>query len=62
MTRGLGTALGVALVTLALHLAPTASPAAAAHHAALLLLAAACVCLASSRLSPRTDEASGHPR
>ncbi|MEU9247406.1 MFS transporter [Streptomyces sp. NPDC048385] len=53
MTRSLGTALGVALVTLALHLAPAGSVAPAAHSAARVLLIAAGVMLLAAWLSPR---------
>ncbi|NJP46028.1 MFS transporter [Actinacidiphila epipremni] len=53
MTRGLGTALGVALVTLALHLAPPGGVAPATHRAVAVLLAAAAVMLLAAWLSPR---------
>ncbi|WP_329531988.1 MFS transporter [Streptomyces sp. NBC_01450] len=53
MTRGLGTALGVALVTLALHLAPAGSVAPAARRGVTVLLAAAGVMLPAAWLSPR---------
>lgn len=53
MTRSLGTALGVALVTLALHLAPAGSVAPAAHSAARVLLVAAGVMGLAAWLSPR---------
>ncbi len=55
MTRGLGTALGVALVTLALHLAGSAAAQTGARWAAVVLLAASAVAIASAWLSPRTD-------
>ncbi|GGY08073.1 MFS transporter [Streptomyces anandii JCM 4720] len=55
MTRGLGTALGVALVTLALHLAGSAGTQAGARSAAAILIAASAFALASAWLSPRTD-------
>ena len=45
MARGLGTALGVALVTLALHLASPGHPTGADHHGVLVLLAAALLAL-----------------
>jgi hypothetical protein len=53
MTRSLGTALGVALVTLALHLAPAGSVAPAAHSAARVLLVASGVMVLAAWLSPR---------
>ncbi|WP_308190758.1 MFS transporter [Streptomyces sp. HPF1205] len=53
MTRGLGTALGVALVTLALHLAPATAAGPSAHHAVTVLLAAAAVMVLAAWLSPR---------
>lgn len=59
MTRGLGTALGVALVTLALHLAPAGSVAPATHRAVTVLLAAAAVMLVAAWLSPRRTSANG---
>lgn len=59
MTRGLGTALGVALVTLALHLAPSGSVTSAAHRGALLLLAAAAVALVAAWRGPRRGDAGG---
>lgn len=59
MTRGLGTALGVALVTLALHLAPAGSVAPATHRAVTVLLAAAAVMLLAAWLSPRRAVAGG---
>ncbi len=55
MTRGLGTALGVALVTLALHLAGGDRVQAGARWAAAVLVAASAVAVASAWLSPRTD-------
>jgi EmrB/QacA subfamily drug resistance transporter len=54
MSRGLGTALGVALVTLALHL-PTSGRLLDGPHVALMILAVAAVLmLASARRIPRT--------
>ncbi len=53
MTRGLGTALGVALVTLALHLAPSGHAAEGARWAALVLLAAAAAALLAAWCGPR---------
>ncbi|MCH0559736.1 MFS transporter [Streptomyces sp. MUM 16J] len=55
MTRGLGTALGVALVTLALHLAGGAGVRTGAHWAAVILVSASAVAVVSAWLSPRTD-------
>ncbi len=53
MSRGLGTALGVALVTLALHLRPAGARVLDGPHSALLVLAvAAGVMLLSARLIP----------
>lgn len=53
MTRGLGTALGVALVTLALHLRPAGTQLLDGPRAALLILtAAAALVLVSTRLIP----------
>ncbi len=54
MTRGLGTALGVALVTLALHLAPVGSVTPAVHWAVPVLLIAALVTAASAWFGSRT--------
>lgn len=54
MTRGLGTALGVALVTLALHLAPAEGAAPAVHRAVPVLLAAAVVAVAAAWFGART--------
>ncbi|MFI1093287.1 MFS transporter [Streptomyces sp. NPDC020917] len=56
MTRGLGTALGVALVTLALHLSPAGGGAPAARGGAVLLLAAAGVALLAAWLGPRRPQ------
>ncbi|MGW3361141.1 MFS transporter [Streptomyces bungoensis] len=55
MTRGLGTALGVALVTLALHLAGGDTGPAGARWAAVVLVAASVVAVASAWLSPRGE-------
>ncbi|KUN82195.1 MFS transporter [Streptomyces bungoensis] len=55
MTRGLGTALGVALVTLALHLAGSAGTQAGARLAAAVLVAVSAVAVASARLSPASS-------
>lgn len=57
MTRGLGTALGVALTTLALHLAPRTGtgPDAGAHAAMATLAAAATAALAATLISPGPD-------
>ncbi|WP_174447615.1 MFS transporter [Streptomyces prunicolor] len=52
MTRGLGTALGVALVTLALHLAGGGGGQAGARWASAILVAASAVAVASAWLSP----------
>ena len=54
MTRGLGTALGVALVTLALHLVGSGVQA-GARWAAAVLVAASAVAVASAWLSPSRD-------
>lgn len=55
MTRSLGTALGVALVTLALHLRPAGNQLFDGSRSALLLLAvAAALMVLSARLSPAT--------
>jgi hypothetical protein len=51
MTRGLGTALGVALVTLALHLAAGGGTEAGAQWSALILPGASAVAVASVWLS-----------
>ncbi|MEU6479133.1 MFS transporter [Streptomyces sp. NPDC047017] len=56
MTRGLGTALGVALVTLALHLAGGGTQT-GARLAAAVLVAASAIAIVSAWLSPRTDAA-----
>ncbi|MFD8034709.1 MFS transporter [Streptomyces sp. NPDC059717] len=55
MTRGLGTALGVALVTLALHLVGGGGVQAGARWAGAVLVAASVVAVASASLSPRRD-------
>ncbi|WP_256255643.1 MFS transporter [Streptomyces sp. MUSC 14] len=55
MTRGLGTALGVALVTLALHLAGSAGTPSGARWAAVVLVAASAIAVASAWLSPPTE-------
>jgi MFS family permease len=55
MTRGLGTALGVALVTLALHLAGSAGTQTGARWAAVVLVAASAIAVASAWRSPRTE-------
>jgi len=52
MTRGLGTALGVALVTLALHLAGGGGGQAGARWASAILVAASALAVASAWLSP----------
>ncbi|SFE18447.1 Major Facilitator Superfamily protein [Actinacidiphila alni] len=52
MARGMGTALGVALVALALHLAPAHGPFPGPRWAVLVLLLAAVGALASLRLNP----------
>ncbi|KUL36905.1 MFS transporter [Streptomyces sp. NRRL F-4489] len=52
MTRGLGTALGVALVTLALHLAPAHAALDGPRWALLVLLTAAAVTVTAAWLSP----------
>ncbi|WP_234544990.1 MFS transporter [Streptomyces shenzhenensis] len=62
MTRGLGTALGVALVTLALHLAGGGGSQAGARAAAAILVAASAVAIVSAWLSPRTDSAASQPK
>ncbi|WP_051093989.1 MFS transporter [Streptomyces sp. MspMP-M5] len=60
MARGLGTALGVALVTLALHLAPPGGPGLhGARWAVLILLAAAVITVAAAWLGPRKPLAPG---
>ncbi len=63
MTRALGTALGVALVTLTLHLAPRTDPALGGHVAAALLTALALGVLASHLINPRggPPHARAHP-
>lgn len=53
MARGLGTALGVALVTLALHLAANGGVRTGALWAALILLAVSALALVSAWLGPR---------
>lgn len=53
MTRGLGTALGVALVTLALQLAPTGGTFDGARYAIAVLLAASVITAAAAWLGPR---------
>ncbi len=58
MARGLGTALGVALVTLALHLAPGAAQ--GARWAALTLLAASTLTLAAAWIAPRGTAGAAH--
>lgn len=52
MTRALGTALGVALVTLTLHIAPHSNPAFGGHVAAALLTVLALGVLATSLIDP----------
>ncbi|OLZ73447.1 MFS transporter [Streptomyces sp. IMTB 2501] len=54
MTRGLGTALGVALVTLALHLAGSGDIQTGSRCAAVVLVAASAVAVVAAWLSPRT--------
>ena len=54
MTRALGTALGVALVTLTLHLTRRTDPALGGHVAATLLAILALGVLISSLISPHT--------
>ncbi|MCR6491887.1 MFS transporter [Cellulomonas sp. P24] len=62
MTRGLGTALGVALVTLALHVRPAGTGLLdGPRTAVLVLLAAAVALLASARMTPRTDDVAHEP-
>ncbi|MCX4452360.1 MFS transporter [Streptomyces sp. NBC_01728] len=56
MARGLGTALGVALVTLALHLADSRGPSAGARWSALILVGASVVAVVSAWLGPRRAE------
>ncbi|MEV5985483.1 MFS transporter [Streptomyces sp. NPDC052051] len=56
MARGLGTALGVALVTFALHLSGGTGTEAGARWAATALLAAAALAVASVWLSPRVSD------
>ncbi|NEA59650.1 MFS transporter [Streptomyces sp. SID13666] len=62
MARGLGTALGVALVALALHLAPPGGWMGGPRWAVLVLLAAAALTLLAALLGPRRDhdDARGH--
>ncbi|MFE9097966.1 MFS transporter [Streptomyces sp. NPDC007264] len=60
MARGLGTALGVALVTLALHLASGAGVEAGARWSALILAGVSGVAIASARLA--TDPEPAGPR
>ncbi|MFI6408664.1 MFS transporter [Streptomyces sp. NPDC050548] len=55
MTRGLGTALGVALVTLALHLAGDSGVQTGARWAAAVLAVASAVAVASAWLSPNGE-------
>nr|WP_306184830.1 MULTISPECIES: MFS transporter [unclassified Streptomyces] len=55
MARGLGTALGVALVTLALHVVSGGGVQAGARWAAAVLVAASAVAVASAWLSPSRD-------
>jgi len=59
MTRGMGTALGVALVTLALHLAPAGSVAPAARHGVVVLLVASGAALLAAWFSPRRVQPGG---
>lgn len=56
MARGLGTALGVALVTLALHLSDSRVQAAGSRWSALILVGASVVALVSAWLGPRRAE------
>ncbi|MEU6772245.1 MFS transporter [Streptomyces sp. NPDC046759] len=60
MTRGQGTALGVALVTLALHLAGSAGLPTGSRWAAAVLLAASAVAVGAAWLTPRTDPGTTH--
>jgi MFS family permease len=64
MARGLGTALGVALVTLALHLAPPGGPVGGPRWAVLVLLAGAALTLLAALLGPRRkrDDVRRHHR
>ncbi|MEV4502329.1 MFS transporter [Streptomyces klenkii] len=57
MVRGLGTALGIALVTLALHLSGAAGP----HRAVAVLLGAALLVIAAAALGPATRRGPGRP-
>lgn len=59
MARGLGTALGVALVTLALHLAPPHGVPDGPRWAVLVLLMAALVAVYAARSGPRTGARAG---
>ncbi|MEU7383963.1 MULTISPECIES: MFS transporter [unclassified Streptomyces] len=61
MTRGLGTALGVALVTLALHLAAGGGTEAGARWSAAILVAVSAVAVVSARLGPEGGD-HGRPR
>ncbi|MFJ4513456.1 MFS transporter [Streptomyces sp. NPDC088816] len=56
MTRGLGTALGVALVTLALHLAAGGGTEAGARWSAAILVAVSAVAVVSARLGPERGD------
>ncbi|MFF0130339.1 hypothetical protein ACFYTG_32285 [Streptomyces mirabilis] len=57
MTRGLGTALGVALVTLALHLAAGGETDAGGRWSALILLGVSLIALTSAWLGPQREPA-----
>ncbi len=60
LTRGLGTALGVALVTLALHVG--AGAVAGARWSAVILLVVSLLAVASARLGPEHAAGAGRPR
>nr|WP_211265809.1 MFS transporter [Actinacidiphila oryziradicis] len=60
MARGLGTALGVALVTLALHLAPAGGAPSGARWALLVLLAASGLAVLAAWAGPRRRQAPAH--
>jgi MFS family permease len=61
MARGLGTALGVALVTLALHFAPQGDQAVGSRWAVFVLLAASFVAIAAAWSGPRASSAEHRP-
>ncbi|MGW5118018.1 MFS transporter [Streptomyces noursei] len=62
MTRGLGTALGVALVTLALHAAPTHGTLDGPRWALMVLIAASALTLAAAWLGPGAKDGTRHGR